>query len=176
MKPRITAACLALLLPVLFACTAPKMPAERPDDFSVTYYWDTGSLPPPYHYAVTLTIPGPSAGGQLTLQLGYSPEAEPPLTEDFEVSEQQLDEFYRVLVDQGLFTRNWRVTDDPPVGGEVEWLEARAGGEEVRIPAYLASESAQDAAATIYTAARGLVPQSLWGWVSERQREYETRE
>ena len=175
MKTLVTAACLALLLPALFACTAPKMPAERPDDFSITYHWDTGSLPPPYHYEINLTIPGPNTAGQLELLLGYSSKDEPPLREDFEISEQQLDELYQKLVDAGLFTRNWRATNDPPVGGRVEWLTTRAGGEEVTIPAYLASNSAQDAASTIYASVRALVPNTLWNWAYQRQSEYEAR-
>ena len=175
MKPFIAAVCLALLLPALSACTGTRMPAVTPEDFSVTYHWDNGSLPPPYHYELTVTI-GARSEGRLTLQLGYSPEDEHPLTETFEVSDEQLDELYRVMVDQEVFTRRWTPDDDPPVGGEVEWIEAQAGGEEVRIPAYLEREADQNAATAVYAAVRGLVPDSLWDWVAEYQSEYETRE
>lgn len=175
MKPFITTTCLVFLLATLFACTAPKMPAERPDDFSITYHWDTGSLPPPYHYEINLTIPGPNSGGQLELLLGYSSNDEPPLREDFEMSEQQLDELYQKLVDEGLFTRKWKETNIPPMGAQVEWLTARAEGKEVYIPAYLASESAQDAADMIYASMRSLIPDHLWIWVDENVREYEAR-
>ncbi|HZW03884.1 MAG TPA: hypothetical protein VFF68_08150, partial [Anaerolineaceae bacterium] len=86
------------------------------------------------------------------------------------------DELYRAMVEQGVFSRSWRATDDPPIGGESEWLEVTAGDREVRIPAYPEGEADSLAAEQVYTALRGLVPDALWDWVAERQSEYETRE
>ena len=36
--------------PLRPATATPVIPADRPADFTVTYDWREGSLPPPYHY------------------------------------------------------------------------------------------------------------------------------
>ena len=65
-----------LLLISLFFAACTRVPAERPSDFSLSLYWDTGSLPPKYRYEYVITI-GPGSQGQLVYQLGYGgPEAE----------------------------------------------------------------------------------------------------
>ena len=49
----------------------------KPDDFQVQYYWEVGSLPPPYFYAYTITL-GPEAKGEIRFMPGYSND-DPPI-------------------------------------------------------------------------------------------------
>lgn len=52
--------------------------------------------------------------------------------EAFPVEPQEVEVLYRLLVEQEVWSNRWR-EGDPPEGGDTEWLEATAQGQEASI-------------------------------------------
>lgn len=137
------------------------MPDSAPADFSVRYHYDVGSLPPPYHYAYTVRI-GPGAQGEVEYEQSYEgEEGYDTWTEPFSISGEEVEALYDLMVEQGVFARSWQQTDDPPVGGDAEWLDVTAGGKEFSVPSYVAGRGAENAIGEVYEAINALVPASI---------------
>lgn len=152
--------CAALVFVLAGACvTRGDTPPARPPDLRVTYEWYEGSLPPPYHYAYTITV-DPSGQGRMTLVPDYSGDGVPVWTETFVVPAGRLDDLYRVFLAQGLAKTAWRQRDVPPVGGSHQALLVTTGGRQVRVADYLIDEQRR-AAAAIFDAVKALVPKDV---------------
>jgi hypothetical protein len=165
---------LSCLVVLLVACSTSNpltgKPDTRPDDFSVQYHWQEGSLPPPYHYEYTIRI-NATGEGQVEMIPDYPSEQVPVWTEPFTVSQADLDKLFQTMADQGVFTRAWRAQDSPPVGGSSEWLTVTANGREIEIPAYVLASQAS-AAAEVYSATKALAPQAVWDKLTAQREEY----
>jgi len=142
----------------------------RPNDFVVEYKWREGSLPPPYHYEYTVIIK-PSIRSEIVLTPDYPSSTVPQWTEYFKVEEQDLNGLYRVIVDNGLFTRKWRQLDVAPVGGRNQTLVVTAHGKRIRVEDYLVSEQ-QISADVMYAAVQALVPKEIWERLQARRHQY----
>lgn len=108
----------------------------RPDDFGVEYEWREGSLPPPYHYEYTIIIK-PSNRGEIVLTPDHPSNTVPKWTEFFKVEEQGLNDLYRVMVENGLFTRKWRQLNVVPVGGSNQMLVVTVQGKRFKVEDHL---------------------------------------
>jgi hypothetical protein len=142
----------------------------RPDDFGVEYEWREGSLPPPYHYEYTVIIK-PSSQGEIVLTPDYPSTTVPNWTEYFKVEEQGLNDLYRAMVENGLFTRKWRQLDTAPVGGSHQRLAVTAQGKRIKIEDYLIPEQ-QVSAKIMYAAVQVLVPKEIWERLQARRQQY----
>ncbi len=151
-----------------------KTPGDKvkpqPADFSVRYEWRAGTMPPPFHYEYSIRI-GPGEHGQIVYRPDYESESVPTWTEEFTLTEQQLADLYDLVVDRKLLREKWRGTDNPPVGGSVEWAEITAGGKTYDIPRHLQGFQ-EEAAGRLYEAVRGLVPQETWDKLEARRQQY----
>jgi hypothetical protein len=143
----------------------------RPADFKVVYDWQEGSLPPPYHYEYTITL-APDGQGQIVMVPDYAFSNPPTWTETFTVMPAQLDHFYRLLIDKGLFTQRWQAQTDPPVGGSSDSISIIAHGKQIAIPSFVIPTQAA-AAEDISTALRALVPQGLWDKLNTQREQYQ---
>ena len=143
----------------------------RPADFKVVYDWQEGSLPPPYHYEYTITLE-PDGQGQIVMVPDYAFSNPPTWTETFTVTPAQLDQFYRLLIDKGLFTQRWQAQADPPVGGSYDSLSITAHGKQITIPSFVIPAQAA-AAEDISAALRALVPISLWDKLTTQREKYQ---
>ena len=169
MKPMILAAFTACL--GLTACT--RMQAARPEGFSVTLIWDTGALPPPYHYSYTIAI-GSGLTGDFSFQPGYAPESNNELWETkFEIEVADLDALYQTLAEKGMLRSKW-AAGQPLLGGQDTSLVIKAGIEEYVIPSVsiLASQE-REKVDEIIEIIRGIVPSSIWDEMDTRQAEFE---
>ncbi|MDO9567335.1 MAG: hypothetical protein Q7J15_11435 [Candidatus Desulfaltia sp.] len=142
----------------------------RPDDFGVEYEWREGSLPPPYHYEYTVIIK-PSRQSEIVLTPDYPSITVPKWTEFFKVEEQGLNDLYRVMVENGLFTRKWRQLDAAPVGGSNQTLVVTAQGKRIKVGDYLVPEQ-QVSAKVMYAAVQALVPRDIWERLKARRQQY----
>jgi hypothetical protein len=143
----------------------------RPADFSIEYNWSEGSLPPPHHYEYLIRLLS-SGPGQVVFWPDYPGFAGvPEWAERFNPSPEQLDQLYRIMLDQGLLTEEWRAEADPPVGGSSEWMAVTADDRQIVIPAFVRTEQSA-AASAIYSALRSLVPDSIWEKLAEQRQEY----
>jgi hypothetical protein len=144
---------------------------SRPADFKVVYDWQEGSLPPPYHYEYTITLE-PDGQGQIVMVPDYAFSNPPTWTETFTVTPTQLDQFYRLLIEKGLFTQRWQAQSDPPVGGSYDSLSVTAHGKQITIPSFVISAQAT-AAEDIATALRALMPPGLWDRLNTQREQYQ---
>ncbi|MDQ3707629.1 MAG: hypothetical protein M3437_20840 [Chloroflexota bacterium] len=157
------------------ALTKPtKTPGDKmkpqPEDFSVTYEWRAGTMPPPYHYEYSIRI-GPGTEGQIVYQPDYDFDKVPRWTEPVTVTKQQLADLYALVLDRKLLREKWGNVQDPPVGGSVQWAEITAHGKTHVIPTQLKGFQ-EDAAATLYDAVKALVPQATWDKLEARREQY----
>ena len=144
-------------------------PVARPDDFSVTYDWYEGSLPPPYHYEYTVSIAADGAG-QVVYTPDYPGGETPTWTEDFALDAAQLDALYAQVRDLGVLTTTWSEADDIPVGGSHSTLTIVASGKTIDIPAFPArmAEQADSAKSAVYSA----VPAEIWDRLAAQRDQY----
>jgi hypothetical protein len=163
-----------LLLSIAAGCTTvnptPNPLDTRPADFNLIYEWHEGSLPPPYHYEYAITIK-PDGQGQIVMVPDYDFSNPPTWTETFTLTPAALDQFYRLLIDKGLFTQHWQAQDQPPVGGGSDSVQVTAHGQQIEIPSFVIAAQAA-AAEDIATAVRALAPQDLWDKLSTQREQY----
>jgi hypothetical protein len=95
----------------------------------------------------------------------------PKWTEFFKVEEQGLNDLYRVMVENGLFTRKWRQLDAAPVGGSNQTLVVTGQGKRIKVEDYLVSEQ-QVSAKVMYAAVQALVPKEIWKRLQARRQQY----
>ncbi len=145
-------------------------PNARPDDFGVEYEWREGSLPPPYHYEYTIII-RPSGQSKIVLSPDYPSTTVPEWTGFFKVQAQGLNDLYRTMVQNGLFTRKWRQLDAAPVGGSNQTLLVTAQGKQIKVEDYLVPEQ-QASAKAMYAAVHALVPKDIWERLQTRRQQY----
>jgi hypothetical protein len=162
----------ALSVLPLYSCSrlVPATPSQRPEDFRVLYQWYEGSMPPPYYYQYSIELDA-TGTAWVTLTPDYPSPNVPSFTENFTVSEQQLDDLFQLMQEQGMMQRTWRTDSDPPVGGSSEALTVTAGGQQYLIPSYPVSNQRQ-AAGEIISAVKALVPQEIWERLDGLREDY----
>jgi hypothetical protein len=165
---------LALLLVavVMAGCAAAEM--EMPDDFALTFSWNTGSLPPKYRYDYVITI-GPGAQGEFDFVPGYGDENDSNRwVTPFDVTEENLQALYTYFRDQGFFDTRWGINDIERIGGSTTSLILTAFGKNHPIPSISALDGAnlskvEDAQDFI----REFVPDAIWEEMAFRQAAFE---
>ena len=98
---------IGMIISLLMLATCSQLPAETAQDFSVTFGWNTGTLPPEYTYAYTIIL-GPGTQGKLEYQPGYWDDNAQLWSVDFPVSEVQMHDLYQYLYSQDMFRTNWK--------------------------------------------------------------------
>ena len=130
---------------LLVGCASTNFSSERPNDFQLKYYWETGSLPPPYFYSYRILI-GPGTQGKIKFQADYSDEDPPIWIEAIKISENDLDQLYQMLYGMGMFEKEWQQEMDIPDGSIARKLSGLAYGEAFSIPSYVdGDQQAKDA-------------------------------
>ena len=137
-----------------------QMPAaERPDDFNLTLSWFTGHMADEadmYSYGITI---GPLAEGLFTYRSGDQLQQ---LAESFPISDEELDHFYKKLIEMDAISNKWQM-GDPIDGGPVIDISITATGRYYAFPLF--SEAAEDERKLIdevLREAEALVPDALW--------------
>lgn len=165
---------LALASACLFGCSlfgpAPQAVKSRPADFSATYEWREGSLPPPYYYQYTVSVE-PNGLVTLTMIPDYPADGVPVWVETSTVDAAGLDALYSLMLDEGVFTNNWRAEEDPPVGGSFDWLTITAAGQQVEIPPFPIAAQA-GAAERVKAAVAALAPAAAWEKLNAQRAQY----
>jgi hypothetical protein len=159
-----------LIFLVLFGITGcSKQTTGKPPDFSATLDWQTGSLPQPYQYSYRVLI-GPLPGGELHYT---SADNSKQLTEPFTVTEEQLSELYKYLVDRGALRSNWN-KGDPIDGGPVTYISIIAGKKNFFIPERSElAENERSLVDDLVAEIRSIVPKPLWEEMNRLQLECE---
>ena len=144
-------------------------PTQHPADFSVTYNWRAGSMPPPFHYEYTVTI-GSDGEGRIEYTPDYPSDKVPTWTETFFVSKAQMDDLYSEVVKRNLLRILW-IEGERLVGGATEWAEIKSNGTEHKIPTFLQAGD-QASVQDFYATVKGLVPQETWDKLEAQRQTY----
>lgn len=156
---------------IAVSCSTENLSSERPNDFQLEYYWETGSLPPPYFYSYQIFI-GPGSKGEIRFQADYSGQDPPVWVESIEISEVELDQLYQMLHEMGMFEKEWRQAADTPDGGSASKLSGIASGHEFFIPSYVDNDQQAGDADALYEFIETLVPQNTWKKLMSLHDEY----
>ena len=157
-----------ILMVLMVACTAAKV--EMPDDFALTFSWNTGSLPPEHRYDYVITI-GPGAQGEFDYVPGYGDENdENRWVTSFAVTEDDLKTLYAYFRDQGFFNTKWGNPDTERIGGSTTSLILTAFGKDHPVPSISALKEADlDKVTDAQDFIRQFVPEAVWAEMEARQ-------
>ncbi len=158
---------------VLTGCR--KTNSSKPKDFSFVYQWNTGALPPQYHYSYEIKVD--SAGqGEFIYQPGYNGEdTAPEWKTSFAINVSQLDDLYRLIVEKDLFRTEW-AEGELSIGGSSSDLTFIMSGKEYRLPndAGMITTDRQSVQ-EVFDQIKAFVPLSIWDEMQIRQKEYESK-
>ncbi len=163
---------LLLMISILIsACSKPS--SKRPSDFSLTLEWDTGALPPQYHYAYVIRIQ-PGSQADFTYAAGYEPLTQPDAWQaKFDLSESQLDALYAYLLGNDMLKSGWK-TGQPLLGGSGTRILIQAEGTTYEIPSIsILDKSQRQDVEALMDYIRDLVPGTIWQEMEERQAQHE---
>lgn len=160
-----------LALIVLSACSKPA--AERPPDFSLVFEWDTGALPPQYHYAYVIRIE-PDGTGELVYSPGYEPLTQPGAWRAaFTLSPDQMDHLFALLRGGNMLRSDWQ-TGQPLVGGQGTRISITADGNTYVVPSVsVLSQSERETVEKVMEGIRSFVPAGIWEEMEARQSQFE---
>ena len=143
---------------------------DRPQDFSIAYQLNPGSLPSPYYHEITINV-DPSGKGEIELIPDYPKEGVPQWTESFEADAGRLDALYGLLVDEAALTIDWRTPTPLRLGAPSEIIRITAQGQQMEIPSQVVKDQVE-LRDKIAKAVKGLVPDDLWRDLKRRHRAF----
>ena len=161
----------------LFACSllsgCAKQDPQMPDDFSLSFSWSTGTLPPQYRYDYVITI-GPGTQGEFDYVPGYGDANDANRwVVPFSISEEQLQEIYAYFLQNGSFNTKWK-SGQMLIGGSTTSLILTAFGKEHQVPSISELEDAdRQKVENAQNFIRGFVPQTVWDEMNKRQAAFE---
>ncbi|MDO9546327.1 MAG: hypothetical protein Q7J07_06210 [Pelolinea sp.] len=147
--------------------------SPMPEDFGLSFNWNTGTLPPQYRYEYVITI-GPGMQGELDFIPGYegAQDSERWVT-PFEISREELENLYAFIADNDLLRARWN-TGRELIGGSTTSLIFTAFGKEYQVPSISELEGKdKQLVESAMDAIRGVVPEMIWEEMNDRQVQYE---
>ncbi|MGD9212915.1 MAG: hypothetical protein PVI90_19175 [Desulfobacteraceae bacterium] len=143
---------------------------SRPSDFSISYQFTSGSVPPPYYYEYTISVTS-SGQGEIVLTPDHAGESVPQWTQSFELNSQALDEIYNLLVSEEAFTSNWQQPTKPRLGAPSEVVQITSQGEQLQIPAQVIKNQMRSKD-KVTKAIKALVPDTVWSTLKSQHNAY----
>jgi hypothetical protein len=140
----------------------PSPALTYPDDLKIDYAWNTGSLPPKYHYSYEIVIHA-DGSGQFIYQQSYAGDGAPtPSVTAFTVSPNNIDQLYQLLLTRNMLRTEW-AKKQPLIGGSSSEFEVHADGKTFSIPndTTMVEQDKKDAA-VVYEFIKDLVPKKIW--------------
>jgi len=160
------------------ACQEPeptKKPlVNRPADLKITYHWDTGSLPPKYHYSYEIILESDGTG-QFIFQQSYAGNGAPtPSVTTFTVPSEKINQLYQLLLTKNMLRTEW-VKKQPLIGGSSSELQINADGKTFSIPNdTLMIEKDKTDSAEVYDFIKKLAPKVIWDELANIRNQIET--
>jgi len=172
MRQTIMTLILFILATLFFGCTFQN--PEMPEDFSLTYSWNNGSLPPEYRYEYVITI-GPGPQGELDYVPGYGDNNDVNRwVTSFDVTIDDLETLYQYFNAGKYFDAEWE-SGLERVGGSTTSILLTAFGKEHRIPSISQLEGADlQKVENAQVHIRSVVPGSVWAEMEKRQEAFES--
>jgi hypothetical protein len=148
------------------------MPEKYPEDFSLVLEWDTGALPPEYHYQYTIAI-GPGTQGEFVYHPGYEASPENTWITALMISGDDLQSLFEYLSENNMLRKNWQ-TGMPLLGGQGTSIMITAFDQQYLVPSV--SEVSQNERGLVEQAIeeiKSYVPADVWAEMGSRQSDYE---
>ncbi len=169
------------ILPTLFiigilttACQAPNLTPKPtvafPADLKITYGWNTGALPPKYHYSYEIVIQA-DGSGQFIYQQSYAGDEKPmPSVSTFIVPAEKMNQLYQLLLTKNILRTAW-AKNEPLIGGSSSDMQIVADGKTFSIPndAVMIVKDRSDSA-EVYDFIKALVPVSIWDDLTKKRQ------
>jgi hypothetical protein len=169
------------ILPTLFiigilaaACQAPiltpKSPVAFPADLKISYGWNTGALPPKYHYSYEIVIQA-DGSGQFIYQQSYAGDGAPmPSVSTFIVPAEKMNQLYQLLLTKNILRTDW-AQKEPLIGGSSSSMQIITEGKTFSIPndAIMINQDRSDSA-EVYDFIKTLVPVSIWDELTKKRQ------
>ncbi len=175
MKMRAILSIIIIVGSLLIGCQSPSLtrtlvPAY-PKDFKITYGWNTGPLPPRYHYSYEVIIQADGTG-QFIYQQGYAGDGAPmPWVSTFTIPTEKISQLYQLLLNRDMLRTDW-ATREPSIGGSSSIIQITAGGADFSIPIdTLKSEKDKSDSAEISDLVKTLVPKSIWDELNDKRHQ-----
>lgn len=163
----------SMMIIILLASACSKPAAHRPSDFSLNFEWDTGALPPQYHYAYVVRI-GSDNHTDFTYSPGYEPLTQPDAWQvKFDLTANQLNGLYALLLENDMLRSSWQ-TGQPLLGGSGTRLAIQADGRVFEVPSISVLDKTQrQTVEIVMDHIRTLVPDDVWREMEARQAQHE---
>jgi len=139
-----------------------------PQDFQLRYEFVSGSVPPPYHYEYVVNIDA-KGNGTIIYKPDYAFGNIPNWNEQFIVSADKLELFWKLLEKNKYFKKNWKVPERNPVGGSLVYMEVTANGKKVEISPFTTEK---ELAEEFRKSAIELVPQNVMDSLAAKRDKY----
>lgn len=160
-----------ILFAFLSSCAA--MPDKYPGDFSLVLEWDTGALPPEYHYQYTITI-GPGPQGEFVYHPGYEENIPLGWITSFEVGEDDLQSIFDYLKENNILRNRWE-SGQPLLGGQGTRIIIDAFDQRYLVPGVSeVSPKERELVEQTIEFIRSYVPVHIWSEMEKRQADYES--
>ena len=173
MKMRITLSIIIIGI-LATACQTPiltpKPPVALPADLKITYGWNTGALPPKYHYSYEIVIQA-DGSGQFIYQQSYAGDGAPmPSVSTFIVPAEKMNQLYQLLLTKNILRTAW-AKNEPLIGGSSSDMQIVAEGKTFSIPndAVMINQDRSDSA-EVYDYIKALVPVSIWDDLTKKRQ------
>jgi hypothetical protein len=156
------------------ACQAPILTSKPsvafPADLKITYGWNTGALPPKYHYSYEIVIQA-DGSGQFIYQQSYAGEGAPmPSVSVFTVPNEKINQLYQLLLTKKILRTEW-AKNEPLIGGSSSDMQIVAEGKTFSIPndTVMINQDRSDSA-EVYDFIKTLVPVSIWDDLTKKRQ------
>jgi hypothetical protein len=133
---------------------------NRPDDFTFTFEYREGSVPPQFYHEYSIEVTRDGSG-----EIHYLPDFPQNHPEEFielfKVSSTDMDRLYLVMKHSGLLHPTWQPSRTGKLGGPKTRLQVIAGGRVFEIRQALDPDDA-DGLDKMYDMIRASVPERIW--------------
>ena len=162
-----------ILLTLVFLSSCAGMPNNYPADFSLVLDWDTGALPPEYHYQYTVTI-GPGPQGEFSYHPGCEENASLAWITPFDVTDTDLQSLFAYLKENNILRNRWE-SGQPLLGGQGTRIIIDAFGQRYVIPSISeVSTKERELVEQTIELIRTYVPETIWTEMEQQQTDYES--
>ena len=178
MKARAALPTIMIIGILALACHVPeptKIPlANSPADLKITYHWNTGSLPPKYHYSYDIVFHSDGTG-QFIYQQSYIGNGAPtPSVTALTVPSEKIFQLYQLLLTKNMLRKEW-VRSQPLIGGSSSELQVSAEGKTFLIPNdTVMIQKGRTDSAEVYDSIKQLVPKGIWDDLANKRNQIET--
>jgi hypothetical protein len=130
-----------------------------PEDFSFSYRWQMGSVPPPYYYEYTVQV-NPDGGGTIELLPDYPMHHPEKRVISIQLDSKKMEKLFEEMQNAGIFDQPFHLVDSSWLGGSRSSLDVRADGQDFHIPAAISSADSRRLD-PVFLAIQELLPSQL---------------